>query len=144
MCTRSVRSHCGAGHRPQDGTPTTLTFAHVSSEVGAEEAEEVGVEHLLRDIKNVSAAESLAQKIQRQLTSLKVGQATRVHPSIQRFAQELGSRIVEIADYLDLVVQKKLPINHPIVYQLQARRRRCRCGREVLAGDLQPAAQPGR
>ena len=33
---------------PQDGTPTTRTFEHVASEIGAEEAEEVGVEHLLR------------------------------------------------------------------------------------------------
>ena len=32
----------------QDGTPTTKTFEHVGSEIGAEEAEEVGVEHLLR------------------------------------------------------------------------------------------------
>lgn len=32
----------------QDGTPTTKTFEHVGSEMGAEEAEEVGVEHLLR------------------------------------------------------------------------------------------------
>ena len=34
--------------RVQDGTPTTRTFEHVGSEIGAEEAEEVGVEHLLR------------------------------------------------------------------------------------------------
>lgn len=32
----------------QDGTPTSKTFAHLPSEIGAEEAEEVGVEHLLR------------------------------------------------------------------------------------------------
>ena len=32
----------------QDGTPTTKTFEHIPSEIGAEEAEEVGVEHLLR------------------------------------------------------------------------------------------------
>ena len=32
----------------QDGTPTSKTFEHVPSEIGAEEAEEVGVEHLLR------------------------------------------------------------------------------------------------
>lgn len=32
----------------QDGTPTCKTFEHVPSEIGAEEAEEVGVEHLLR------------------------------------------------------------------------------------------------
>uniref|UniRef100_A0A4W5MJ99 26S proteasome non-ATPase regulatory subunit 7 n=1 Tax=Hucho hucho TaxID=62062 RepID=A0A4W5MJ99_9TELE len=31
-----------------DGTPTSKTFEHVASEIGAEEAEEVGVEHLLR------------------------------------------------------------------------------------------------
>ena len=35
----------------QDGTPTTKTFDHVPSEIGAEEAEEVGVEHLLRCLK---------------------------------------------------------------------------------------------
>ena len=34
-----------------DGTPTSKTFEHVPSEIGAEEAEEVGVEHLLRDVK---------------------------------------------------------------------------------------------
>ena len=39
-----------------DGSPTTKTFEHVASEIGAEEAEEVGVEHLLRywvDCRNV-------------------------------------------------------------------------------------------
>ena len=34
----------------QDGTPTSKTFEHVASEIGAEEAEEVGVEHLLRSV----------------------------------------------------------------------------------------------
>ncbi|XP_015417256.1 PREDICTED: 26S proteasome non-ATPase regulatory subunit 7 isoform X2 [Myotis davidii] len=37
-----------------DGTPTSKTFEHVTSEIGAEEAEEVGVEHLLRDIKDTT------------------------------------------------------------------------------------------
>lgn len=31
-----------------DGTPPIKTFEHIPSEIGAEEAEEVGVEHLLR------------------------------------------------------------------------------------------------
>lgn len=31
-----------------DGTPVQATFEHVPSDMGAEEAEEVGVEHLLR------------------------------------------------------------------------------------------------
>ena len=33
-----------------DGTPTNKTFEHVATEIGAEEAEEVGVEHLLRSV----------------------------------------------------------------------------------------------
>lgn len=40
----------------EDGTPTSKTFEHVPSEIGAEEAEEVGVEHLLRDIKDTRYA----------------------------------------------------------------------------------------
>ena len=32
----------------QDGSPASKTFEHLPSEIGAEEAEEVGVEHLLR------------------------------------------------------------------------------------------------
>ena len=41
----------------EDGTPTNKTFEHVPSEIGAEEAEEVGVEHLLRDVKVSSELE---------------------------------------------------------------------------------------
>lgn len=45
-------------------------FEHVPSEIGAEEAEEVGVEHLLRDIKDTTVG-SLSQKITNQLLGLK-------------------------------------------------------------------------
>lgn len=54
----------------EDGTPTSKTFEHVPSEIGAEEAEEVGVEHLLRDIKDTTVG-SLSQKITNQLLGLK-------------------------------------------------------------------------
>ena len=53
-----------------DGTPTSKTFEHVPSEIGAEEAEEVGVEHLLRDIKDTTVG-SLSQRITNQLMGLK-------------------------------------------------------------------------
>ena len=53
-----------------DGTPTTKTFEHVASEIGAEEAEEVGVEHLLRDIKDTTVG-TLSQQITNQLLGLK-------------------------------------------------------------------------
>ena len=34
----------------QDGSQTTKTFNHVPTEIRAAEAEEIGVEHLLRDV----------------------------------------------------------------------------------------------
>lgn len=85
-----------------DGTPTTKTFEHVSSEIGAEEAEEVGVEHLLRDIKDTTLG-TLSQRITNQLRGLK----------------GLNSQISDIKDYLDQVVAGNLPVNHTIIYQLQ-------------------------
>nr|CAD7446957.1 unnamed protein product [Timema bartmani]CAD7461488.1 unnamed protein product [Timema tahoe] len=85
-----------------DGSPTSKTFEHVPSEIGAEEAEEVGVEHLLRDIKDTTVG-TLSQRITNQLLGLK----------------GLHSQIREIRNYLSQVVQSKLPINHQIIYQLQ-------------------------
>merc|ERR1712004_753953 len=46
-----------------DGSPTEKTFEHVPTEIGAEEAEEVGVEHLLRDVKDTTVG-TLSQKLQ--------------------------------------------------------------------------------
>lgn len=85
-----------------DGTPTSKTFEHVSSEIGAEEAEEVGVEHLLRDIKDTTIG-TLSQRITNQLMGLK----------------GLHSELKEIHSYLDQVVKGKLPVNHQIIYNLQ-------------------------
>eukprot|EP00035_Acanthoeca_spectabilis_P034874 m.31319 g.31319 ORF g.31319 m.31319 type:complete len:338 (+) comp6920_c0_seq1:33-1046(+) len=86
-----------------DGTPSSKTFEHLPSEVGAEEAEEVGVEHLLRDIKDLGAGGSLTDKIQRQLASLK-GMHACLH---------------DLHEYVGLVTAKKLPLNHEISYLLQ-------------------------
>ncbi|XP_014282056.1 26S proteasome non-ATPase regulatory subunit 7 [Halyomorpha halys] len=85
-----------------DGSPTTKTFEHVPSEIGAEEAEEVGVEHLLRDIKDTTVG-SLSQRVTNQFLGLK----------------GLNQQIQDIRDYLMQVVEGKLPINHQIIYQLQ-------------------------
>lgn len=86
----------------QDGTPTSKTFEHVPSEIGAEEAEEVGVEHLLRDIKDTTVG-TLSQRITSQLMGLK----------------GLHQQIDDIRSYLDHVVSGQLPVNHTIIYQLQ-------------------------
>lgn len=85
-----------------DGSPTTKTFEHVPSEIGAEEAEEVGVEHLLRDIKDTTVG-TLSQRVTNQLMGLK----------------GLFQQLQDIKDYLLQVVDGKLPINHQIIYQLQ-------------------------
>ncbi|KAL1930035.1 hypothetical protein VTP01DRAFT_1189 [Rhizomucor pusillus] len=85
-----------------DGTATTKTFMHVPSEIVAEEAEEIGVEHLLRDIKD-NAVGTLSTRISAQLGSL----------------AGLQGRLEEIRDYLEKVVSGKLPVNHQIIYNLQ-------------------------
>lgn len=85
-----------------DGTPTSKTFNHITSEIGAEEAEEVGVEHLLRDIRNITVG-TLSQQITNQLCSLK----------------GLFQHLQDVHTYLEQVVDGKLPQNHVIMYQLQ-------------------------
>merc|ERR1711990_1389143 len=64
--------------------------------------EEVGVEHLLRDIKNASAS-TLAVRVGDKIAALK----------------GLAVRLEEISKYLQQVVAGKLPINQEITYQLQ-------------------------
>lgn len=85
-----------------DGTPTSRTFEHVPSEIGAEEAEEVGVEHLLRDVKDTTAG-TLSQRVTDQLLGLK----------------GLLSQVRAIRAYLQQVLDDRLPVNHQIVYALQ-------------------------
>ncbi|KAK6730240.1 hypothetical protein RB195_006978 [Necator americanus] len=85
-----------------DGTPPIKTFEHVASEIGAEEAEEVGVEHLLRDIKDQTAG-TLSQRITDQLMGLR----------------GLHSQLVDIEKYLQDVAAHRLPINHPVIYHIQ-------------------------
>ena len=70
MITKLFKLHTLTLTSPsQDGTPTTKTFEHLPSMIGAEEAEEVGVEHLLRDIKDTTAG-TLSQRVTDQLVGL--------------------------------------------------------------------------
>ncbi|KAI3381540.1 hypothetical protein SNEBB_008703 [Seison nebaliae] len=85
-----------------DGTMINKTFEHLPSEIGAEEAEEVGVEHLLRDIRNITAG-TLSQQITQQVYGLK----------------GLGMALVEIVEYLKKVNEGKLPKNNQILSKLQ-------------------------
>ena len=75
---------------------------HISSEVGAYEAEEVGVEHLLRDINDPSVS-STAGELRHKLAGLR---GLRTH---------LG----EVLGYLDAVTAGRLPANREILYHVQ-------------------------
>ncbi|KAK0508276.1 hypothetical protein JMJ35_009360 [Cladonia borealis] len=85
-----------------DGTTTTKTFMHTPSIIEAEEAEEIGVEHLLRDIRDVAVG-TLSTRITSQLQSL----------------QGLHLRLRDIGTYLQKVIDKELPVNHAILGNLQ-------------------------
>jgi len=87
----------------EGGTETPkIAFAHIASDIGALEAEEVGVEHLLRDVKDTTVS-TLSTQIHGKLNSLK----------------SLISHLQEIQAYLQNVVNGKLPLNHQILSQLQ-------------------------
>ena len=86
----------------QDGTTTTKTFVHTPSVIEAEEAEEIGVEHLLRDIRDVAVG-TLSTRITSQLQSL----------------QGLHLRLRDIGQYLQKVLDGELPVNHAIMGNLQ-------------------------
>jgi 26S proteasome regulatory subunit N8 len=77
-------------------------FKHISCSIEAEEAEEVGVEHLLRDINDPSTS-TLALQIKQKVAGL----------------TGLLGRLTEIKIYLEKVVSGKLPINNQITYNLQ-------------------------
>jgi 26S proteasome regulatory subunit N8 len=85
-----------------DGTTTTKTFVHTPSTIEAEEAEEIGVEHLLRDIRDVAVG-TLSTRITAQLQSL----------------QGLHLRLRDIGAYLQKVLDGDLPVNHAILGNLQ-------------------------
>merc|ERR1712138_228086 len=86
-----------------DGAPAKKTFEHLRSEIGAEEAEEGGVEHLLRDIKDLHLTGTLTDQIQEQSSSL-LG---------------LHEHLLVISRYLEKVVIGSLPVNHQISYLIQ-------------------------
>ncbi|KAF8245851.1 putative proteasome regulatory particle subunit [Wilcoxina mikolae CBS 423.85] len=85
-----------------DGTTASKTFVHTPSIIEAEEAEEIGVEHLLRDIRDVAVG-SLSTRINNQLQSL----------------QGLHLRLRDIGNYLQKVNSGALPVNHAILGLLQ-------------------------
>lgn len=84
------------------GQSVQRTFSHVASHMGAMEAEEVGVEHLLRDIHDPTVS-TVASLIQGKLSGL----AT------------LQEKLVECKDYLEACARGDCKVNPDIIANLQ-------------------------
>jgi 26S proteasome regulatory subunit N8 len=83
----------------------------VPTSIEAEEAEEIGVEHLLRDVASTAGAPS---------SSLLTTQSLSTRVAAQLNALEgLSSRLSDIADYLVAVQKNQLTVNHQIIYHIQ-------------------------
>ena len=61
-----------------------------------------GVEHLLRDVKD-STVSDLSSEVSHMASGLRA----------------LKSRLSEVQEYLNLVLEGRLPVNHDIMYHLQ-------------------------
>lgn len=74
------------------------------SEIGAEEAEEVGVEHLLRDIKDTTVG-TLSQRITNQLLGLK-----GLHLQIEEIRNYLVQVMSNVYPWIKFVNHSPIPI----------------------------------
>jgi len=77
-------------------------FQHIPSIIGALEAEEVGVEHLLRDVKDTNVS-TMGARINAKVIALK----------------SLITRLQEMNTYLLNVVNKRIPVNNTIIREMQ-------------------------
>lgn len=98
-----VHAYAAQDEIREDGTEKAKrVFVNLPTEIGATEAEDIGVEHLLRDVKDVNLSTLSAQ-----VGEMVVG------------LRGLKSKLAEMQVYIDLVVEGKLPVNNEIMRNLQ-------------------------
>lgn len=86
----------------EEGKKIQRVFKHLACTIGAQEVEEIGVEHLLRDVNDPSVS-TLANQIKHKIEAL-----TALH-----------TRLLEVKQYLQNVLDGRLPVNNQIIYNLQ-------------------------
>ncbi|KDD73949.1 maintenance of mitochondrial structure and function protein [Helicosporidium sp. ATCC 50920] len=98
-----VHAYVAEDEVSKDGTQrATKVFVNLPTVVGSTEAEQIGVEHLLRDVKDAT-----------------VGTLSSEIGDVVHGLRGLKSRLLEIQDYLGKVVDGTLPLNHDILRNLQ-------------------------
>lgn len=88
--------------KPEGTEKAQQVFVHLPTAVSQTEAEEIGVEHLLRDVKDATIS-TLSTDIVSQAQALK---------GLQR-------RLAEMHDYLEAVAAGRLPVNRDIIALMQ-------------------------
>lgn len=99
----NVPAAAAASNKGGGAAEVRKTFAHVPSLIGAMEAEEVGVEHLLRDI-NDPTVSTVANLVKAKLSGLST----------------LTEKLVEMKDYLTAVSEGRMKPNAEIIANMQA------------------------
>lgn len=98
-----VHAYAAQDEIREDGTQKAQkVFVNLPTEVGATEAEEIGVEHLLRDVKDVTTS-TLSSEVGDLVVGLK----------------GLRARLKELETYLSYVLEGGLPLNHDVMRNLQ-------------------------
>ncbi|KAL7673955.1 hypothetical protein ACOME3_000238 [Neoechinorhynchus agilis] len=98
------------------GVSSLVTFEHLACEIEAEEAEEVGVEHLLRGIRNITAG-SLSQRVDKQIGSAE-GLAYCLH-QIKEYLEEASKSGDETTFYNNAILEHLQHIINPLYDQLE-------------------------
>ena len=95
----------GIEEQPQDGEPPVLSkkFSHLPYDVATLEAEDIGVEHLLRDIPSRGGQGTVSERIENK----------------ERALRSLQSKLLEVKAYLVNVVEGRLPANQRVLDAIQ-------------------------
>lgn len=100
--TIPTEAYCSVESQDEEKSKSERTFQHIQTEIAATEPEEIGVEHLLRDIRDKTIS-TLTTKIDHKIASL----------------QNLKKYVYQMEVYFDNICNKRLPVNPKIIYLLQ-------------------------
>ncbi len=97
-----TKAFCSIEEIDEESEIVKSNFVHVPSSIDATLAEKIGVEHLLRDIKDVSIGD-LSKQVSNKILGLKA----------------LVTKIDDMKVYLEQVINGELPMNAEILHNLQ-------------------------